>query len=137
MKDIREMAAKGATMEQILSYLEEEVNAAAKIIEAKKAEELAKKKAQEEKEAKRKAITNTLINNSIEYCRAFDLIPEDAEIPEEVYAEMEKALKNFIAPIPFIAPTPAAPAEKVVVEELDEETLSEILNALFGTPDHE
>ena len=124
MKDLRQMAEMGTSMKEIVEYANAELEAAAAIIK--------EKKENAERAARQKQAIDTLIDATIAYAKAFNLIAED----EEITPESKEALANIAASVlpGTINPQPAkATKDPHVVEvELDEKELDDLVKKIFG-----
>jgi hypothetical protein len=124
MKDLRQMAEMGASMKEIVEYANAELEAAAAIIK--------EKKENAEKAARQKHAIDILIDATISYAKAFNLIAED----EEVTPESKEALAKIAASaLPgAINPQPAKTTKEpsVVEVELDEKELDDLIKKIFG-----
>lgn len=124
MKDLRQMAEMGASMKEIVEYANAELEAAAAIIK--------EKKENAEKAARQKHAIDILIDATIGYAKAFNLMDED----EEVTPESREALAKIAASaLPgTINPQPAETTKDshVVEVELDEKELDDLVKKIFG-----
>ena len=132
MKDIKEMAANGLSMETILKYVQGELQAAEKICKEKEAERIKAEQQLKELAEKQNKAAETLINACLDYCKICNLIPEDMEATDELKALLSDTLKNLM--LTAAKPAPRKPAEPVYINinEVDEETLTNLVKEIFG-----
>jgi hypothetical protein len=130
MKDIREMATNGRSMEDILKYVQGELQAAEKICKEKEA---ARIKAEQEAKAlaeKQNKAAETLVNACFDYCKICNLVPTDMEATDEFKQFLQDMLKNLM--LTAAMPAPKKPTEPVYMSLDDEETLADIVKEIFG-----
>lgn len=133
MKDIKEMAANGISMEDIFTYVQEELRAAEKICKEKEVARVKAEKEAKELAEKQNKAAETLINACLDYCKVCNLIPADMEATDEMKTLLKETLKNLMTTAAM--PAPKKPKEPVFINysyDLDEETLTNLVKEIFA-----
>ena len=124
MKDLRQMAEMGASMKEIVEYANAELEAAAAIIK--------EKKENAEKAARQKQAIDILIDATICYAKAFNLIAEDEEITPESKEALAKIAASALPGAINPQPEKTTKDPHVVEVELDEKELDDLIKKIFG-----